>query len=923
MTRIRRIGLAAVVVLGALAWAPAAQQVEQSAPASQVEQREAVRSELARIDASFRIDGDAAAARSDLEALLATPEVVTLVEGDPTLRASRDELLQRLAVVVAPGDASIEEAVLEAVRRGDVPTLQQLGERGIAVLAQKAVAAAAGSSREDPYRLLQLLLHLAPQKGAALALQQLTSDRLEPAPVIEALHRSEALRSAWSNVPGGQPELMLPELRDLLLLALIRATTTELVAVWDDVCRLQEELADRDAFGPEFIESFAAHVLQSGRREAGNALDRINEDVQWPSVQPFYERLLKHPDPHVRLDAAERLSHYRDSAALRAAVADPSRDVRRLLATMLRPKELRRPTWPARNGRYQPVVESVVPDDDAELRSILVRLSQDEDPQVREAAVASIGRLSPPVDRAVLERLAQDPDPGVRAVLMSILDPEDSADAALLRVLVSDPILVSASRLHPLLWEAAGDPLEAEGILSIMRAIPPGAARSELLRGIGSRVAVSSMEGRNGLTRWTLETGDPMPLDVALDPIGADPQKYSESLLEGWLRLQPEEIAGLYPILATKAPTSFASLWKRLVYRETPPGLARALRPVFQDSAQATSVRLGALVAAAAEPDAALEAELLEFVSGPAIGDLQPDTAIDLLQALGYALPESDKNRVLLALLERAGPPGGLLPFALEHYSPYGPDGEALTEAILRRWGPSCTSNEWDPLQKAIEHAGTLRGRLDPQLLIAATRNPLVAVDAVEAMCRQRDPVFLSTLAECIEAPWLPRDPREVVSEESAAAVTAYMSDDAVRILLQAAAETSDAGLRQQCLKGVDTIRQFQEAMADWERRDAGRATRDDAVGTLAGMLSDPSPEVRAEALRGLVSLRAVEYLPQVIQGLKDEDAGVREAARQALDQHHRLEAERGAAEPEAESGEPDGGVDGAPGDDATDDDGG
>ena len=902
----RLIGLASVV-MGALALltpnSPAAQDSAQGAPGPAiVEQREALANELARIDAAFRVDGDAAAARRDLEALLEAPGAASLVEGDPAMRSARDALRRRLDAAAAPSDVSVEEAVLDAVRRWDLPTLEQLGERGVSVVSQKLVAAMAapesGPRRDDPYRLLQVLLLLAPQQGAVLGQQELTAGRLNGATVIRLL--DDPLAEAWSNVPGGRPELMVSELLDLFLLSLARAKASELD--WDEVVDVEKVLADRDAFVPEFVERFTTHVLQSGRREAVKALGALDEDVQWPSVQPFYERQLKHPDEHVRVDAAERLSHYRDSAALRAAVADPSRDVRRLLATMLRRKDVKQPSWPSRNGQCQPVVESVFPNDDAELRSILVRLSQDEDPQVREAAVTSIGRLSPPVNRDVLERLAQDPDPGVRAVLMSILDPEDSADAALLKVLVSsgDPILVSSSRLHPLLWEAAGDPLKADEILSILRAIPPSTARSELLRGIGSKVAVSSTAGRNGLTRWTLETGEPMPLDVALAPIGANPgPTYSESLLEGWSRLHADEIARLYPIVAIEAPTTFAGLWRRLVYTQAPPGLARALRPVFHDASQPVIVRLGALVAAAAEPDAALEAELLDFIDGPAIGEATTEAAVGLLQAFGFALPESDPNRILLAVLQRAGLPGVLLPFALEHYSPYGPDGEALTEAILRRWGPSCTSNEWEPLQKAIEHAGTLRGRLDPQLLIAATRNPLVADYAGEAMCRQRDPVFLPTLAECIEAPWLPRDPREVVSETAVASVTAYMSDDAVRILLQAAAETSDSGLRQQCLKGVDTIRRFQDALADWERRDAGRATRDDAVGTLAGMLDDPSPQVRAEALRALVSLRAVEYLPQIIQGLKDVDAAVREAARQALEQHHRLEAEGAAAEPD------------------------
>ncbi|HZJ70019.1 MAG TPA: hypothetical protein VFF36_03750, partial [Planctomycetota bacterium] len=303
--------VAAFVALATLTPTMAAQDAAQGAPApaTPVEQREAVAIELARIDASFRIDGDVAAARRDLEALLGAPGVASLVESDSTLSSARDALRQRLDAAAATSDDSVEQAVLAAVRQWDVATLEQFGERGIAVLSQRLVAAAAtpesSPGRDDPYRLLQLMLLLAPQQGAVLGRQQLTAGRLKAGAVVPLL--IDPLKEAWSNVPGGHPELMVPELLDLLLLALTRAKTSELN--WEQVCAVEKVLADRDAFGPEFIEALTAHVLQSGRRGAVQALDAIDEDIQWPSVEPFYERLLQHSDPHVRVDAADRLSH--------------------------------------------------------------------------------------------------------------------------------------------------------------------------------------------------------------------------------------------------------------------------------------------------------------------------------------------------------------------------------------------------------------------------------------------------------------------------------------------------------------------------------------------------------------------------------------------------------------------------------------
>ena len=895
---------AVLVALGAVGAPTPVATAQDAVP--EVQQREAVANELARIDAAFRIDGDAAAARRALEALLEAPETASLVEGDPKLSYARDELRQRLDITSAPSDASLEEAVLDAVNRWDMATLEQFGERGLSVVSQRLVASAGTSGPEprrradDPYRLLGVLLRLAPQQGAVLAKQQVTAGHLSAARVVGWL--GDPLEAAWSNVPGGRPELMVPELLDLFLLGLAKAKTSELD--WGSVCFIEKVLAERDAFGPEFIEAFTTHVLQSGRSGAVQALGAIDEDMQWPSVQPFYERMLQHPDPHVRTDAAERLSHYRDSAALRAHAGDSSREVRRLAALLLRPKTVNTPSWPSRNSKPEKTPFVVAPDDGPELRSILAKLSQDEDPLVREAAVTSLGQLSPPIDRAVLERVAKDPDTGVRGVLASILDPANSDDAALLKVLVGsgDPVIVSADRLHPMLWGAAHDPAKGDEVLSILKAIPAGRARTSLVQSIGSVLVVESAEGRKGLTRWALESGDPELLQTVIRPIQpGDVEQYRRQLTASWLDLEPTELTRLYPMVAELDPNLFPRLWNRAP-SEQPLGLAPAMRLLFEDSSQPTEVRMAAGVAAARQLDSTLEAELLEFVSGPALRELHVELAGNFLRAFGQALPEPERNRVLLALLERSSPPGGILPYAIAEYLPYGPNGMALTEAILRQWGPESTGNEQYALQKAFEHAGTLRGQLDPQLLVAATRNPNVASYSIDAMCRQRDPVFLPTLAECLDASWLERENREFVSDEAARAVTAYMSDDAVRILLQAAAETSNSDLRQNCLSGVDTIRRFQDSMAEWERRDGSRATRDDAVGTLVGMLDDASPEVRAEALRGLVSLRAVEYLPRIIEGLKDEDAGVREAARMALEQHHRLEAtERG----DSQRGEP------------------
>jgi HEAT repeat protein len=169
-------------------------------------------------------------------------------------------------------------------------------------------------------------------------------------------------------------------------------------------------------------------------------------------------------------------------------------------------------------------------------------------------------------------------------------------------------------------------------------------------------------------------------------------------------------------------------------------------------------------------------------------------------------------------------------------------------------------------------------------------------------MGRSRDPVYLPTLRDCLETSWLSAGKQRKLFVAAVGSLTNHMNDEAAEILLDGAAAAPDAILRNACMEGVKALHEYPRARAEWEQRAGARATRDAAVAELVELLGDEDPAMRAESVRGLGLLGAVEQLPRVIRALQDGDAGVRVAAREALERLHApLPAADRAADPAAD----------------------
>ena len=203
-----------------------------------------------------------------------------------------------------------------------------------------------------------------------------------------------------------------------------------------------------------------------------------------------------------------------------------------------------------------------------------------------------------------------------------------------------------------------------------------------------------------------------------------------------------------------------------------------------------------------------------------------------------------------------------------------------LIAAVFRRLPPGHPTWKKD--------SGTLMGRV-----VAASRAlPLeaalpvlragvgVANQSVFHQVRERrEPALLDFLRERLEA----RDTQLTLLANTAAA---FLSEDAAKLILDIAEAATDGDARAQALAALEQVSTYLEARARWERRRDATVVRARAIAELVAITADAtghSPEQRAEALRGLGLLGAVEELPLLVRFLADPSPALAEAARAAL----------------------------------------
>jgi len=245
------------------------------------------------------------------------------------------------------------------------------------------------------------------------------------------------------------------------------------------------------------------------------------------------------------------------------------------------------------------------------------------------------------------------------------------------------------------------------------------------------------------------------------------------------------------------------------------------------------------------------------------------------LEAVGR--PYSDLYLALLAEPKVDAALALALPFPAEIAAP-----SVIAEwiaALFERVPP--TDSEWqsrgERMQQVVAATRTLP--LEAALPVLRAARGIATTAMLEEIRERRDPALLGLLRESLEA----GGTSLTLLANTAAA---FLSEDAGKLILDIAARATVGETRGQVLEALTQVSTYLDARARWEQRQDAGLVRARAIAELVAICSDEgshSLEQRAEALRGLGLLGAVEELPRLVRFLSDPRPELVAAARAAL----------------------------------------
>jgi HEAT repeat protein len=821
------------------------------------------------------------------------------IEADARLVARREKLAGAgVASKHADSADKIEAIVKDALVRGDDSLARDLGDRAIPTL-EKILLPDLDALPPQPSDALWHYVKISQPRSAEFIQQHFDEGgAIWKARIVRAMTANQVLRgNEWIySATNEKPRLRVPQWRPVVE-KLLDDPSTVLEAL-----RYVAVLVPGDALTVRMQGSLARILRSRDKAIVDAALNALEHPAAVPTALSAYEAALSSADPDVRLAAAKHLARYPESEGLLAAAGDADPRVRQRVASAVGPHPIVTPEYRSslgsKNSYHFPVV-------DDQRRKIILALSADPDADVRAALASSIILLETPLDSDVYQRLTRDEDARVRAALLHAKSIPLAERARIAAALASDEDASVLAAFDNFLFgelfdsknPADVDPAFFPAIQTRRhnkaRVFPEGGNQTWQLYAS----LLKTDEGLTAMAKWAVEDGEAMLANQVIRELDERVKKADK----GWKRRgirpvdvgidpDPATLAGLFAIAhqPEKVGSEAVKITSILVALDV--DLSARMIPIAKDRERSARTRVDALSVAANGNDPRLGDILLEILADPSSRAHDPTDGDgrqlrNNVKSIASALPDAVARATLRKVLADPSIGTGIaLTFAEGVRQPIQGD-EQMAEAILRRGleEPTVGEKSW-VVGNALQQVSTRPRAEQGDWLVRAAADPRYSTQAFELIGNLRDPSYLKVIEDFLTSPKAQTSNQAGVGPLPALnALTRYFNDEAADLILKVAGSTANASLREECFKALETIRKYQDEKGRWNDSRSSREATATAIRDLVGLLDDKDASVRAQAVRGLATLSAVQEMPRIVRMLKDTDAGVRKAAEDAL----------------------------------------
>lgn len=766
---------------------------------------------------------------------------------------------------------SLERVVRQRYAVGDFSFIAEIGPPAQAALSKEIVKNAdnfPGSYPQDP---LYALIRMNERQAAQLLLANLDAGGyLWKRRVVRAMTVGKVLynEGTWSSEA---PYVCLEPEWLSVLEALLSSSDTALQSV-----ELVEEPFLRDQLTPG-IQNALIYGIEHYELDFVNAvLSAFDHGGVVDSALPVFEAAARHATPGVRRFAARALSNYESNAVLRSMAEDGDDRVRASVAKTLSPYQGLRIVRALHHNGWRVDTEeiSITPAIGEAERALLRRFSEDSSPVVRKAVANALLLLASPMEDEVYLRLANDVDPTIRANMAWRGNQATDLHSDILTGLAKDE---SSVVLRQVDYALAAAPLDSSPE-PYLQAIDMRLSNHEVQLHESSDILKRLMKtsaGVQAFAEWVQRDGR-SKLRARFFYHLQDP---------GFGALTALDDASLCAIFAlSRSASAYTIQHTEKAIREARPSRGRAMRLAMLDESYDVAIRLDAAEYAAPGGGAEFRNGFVQLLLHPS-WKVSPASALDrrILERCVDGTPAGERNALVFAVVKEPGISDAMAQEIAEHYILSSPLGPEISVQVLSRWFEP-DGGYFKAVDRAVGHLSAMPDVASQDLLRALVLNSSYSESAVQSIVALHREEDLPLLELCLNAEWVVDfNSRRGLRMEAARGIATYLSDRAAEIMLRGLA-SPETSVRKIFADGLDSLELTRARRERWQNRSAALPTRDTALAELVEMLESKNLEIKVQAIRGIATFGAIEYLPMLIRLLADPQEEVVNAARTAIE---------------------------------------